>query len=160
MAAQWKTVLANWNRGPVFPERMDETHRRLVRDGEVRYYQSCVACHGADGKGIKVPGAEISVAPSLVDSPRVKGDPKNLVPILLHGLVGPLDGKTYQAGYMAPGASLGLSRGRDIAQVLSYLRFAWGRNGGPVTEEEVEEVKNATADRKMPCTQTELEKLK
>jgi hypothetical protein len=33
-----------------------------------------------------------------------------LVPILLHGLIGPLDGKTYQAGFMAPGASLGLSR--------------------------------------------------
>ena len=159
-AAQWKMALANWNRGLVFPKGMDETHRRLVRDGEVRYYQSCVACHGADGKGIKVPGAEVSLAPSLVDSPRVKGDPKNLVPILLHGLVGPLDGKIYQAGFMAPGASLGLSRGRDIAQVLSYLRFAWGGNGGPVTEADVEEVKKANADRKKPWTQSELEKLK
>jgi mono/diheme cytochrome c family protein len=63
-----------------------------------------------------------------------------LVPILLHGLIGPLDGKTYQAGFMAPGASLGLSRERDIAQVLSYLRCAWGGKGGPVTEKEVKEI--------------------
>ena len=62
------------------------------------------------------------------------------MPILLHGLIGPLDGKTYQAGFMAPGASLGLSRERDIAQVLSYLRCAWGGKGGPVTEKEVKEI--------------------
>ena len=62
------------------------------------------------------------------------------MPILLHGLIGPLDGKTYQAGFMGPGASLGLSRERDIAQVLSYLRYAWSGKGGPVTEKEVKEI--------------------
>ena len=41
---------------------------------------------------------------------------------------------------MAPGASLGLSRERDIAQVLSYLRYAWSGKGGPVTEKEVKEI--------------------
>ena len=61
-------------------------------------------------------------------------------------------------GFMAPGATLGLSRERDIAQVLSYLRYAWGGKGGPVTEDEVKSIKNATADRKMPWTQAELEK--
>ena len=53
-----------------------------------------------------------------------------------------------------------MRRGRDIAQLLSYLRFAWSGNGGPVTGAEVEEVKNATADRKKPKTETELKKLK
>jgi len=157
-AVQWKTALANWNRGLVFPKGMDDEHRRLVRDGEVLYFESCVACHGADGKGIKTPGTDVFLAPSLVDSRRVKGDPNILVPILLHGLVGPLDGKIYQAGFMAPGASLGLSREREVAQVLSYLRYAWGGKGGPITEAEVKEIKKATADRKTPWTQDELEK--
>ena len=73
------------------------------------------------------------------------------------GLVGPLDGKTYQAGFMAPGAALGLSRERDLAQVLSFIRYAWGNSAGPITEDEVKTIKKATAERKTPWTQAELE---
>lgn len=156
-AAAWKIAFANWNRGLEFPKDMDPDHRRLVRDGEVLFYRSCVVCHGADGQGVQAPGMEFYLAPSLVGSPRVTGDPKQLVPILLHGLVGPLDGKNYQAGFMAPGAALGLARERDIAQVLSYLRYAWDGRGGPVTENDVKAIKNATAARKTPWTQEELE---
>ena len=58
---------------------------------------------------------------------------------------------------MAPGAALGLTRERDIAQVLSYIRFAWNRNGGPVTEDDVKAIKEATSDRNLPWTQGELE---
>jgi putative membrane-bound dehydrogenase-like protein len=155
--AQWKIAFANWNRGLEFPKDMDPDHRRLVRDGEVLYFKSCVACHGADGKGTQAPGTEMYLAPSLTDSPRVKGDPKHLVPILLHGLTGPLDGKTYQAGFMAPGSALGLTRERDIAQVLSYLRYAWDWKGSAITEDEVKAIKQATADRKLPWTQADLE---
>ncbi|MCP4846695.1 MAG: cytochrome c, partial [Verrucomicrobiaceae bacterium] len=119
--------------------------------------QSCVACHGADGRGIKVAGSEVALAPSLVDSPRVHSEPGNLVMILLHGLSGPLDGKTYQAGFMAPGAALGLTREREIARVLSYIRYAWDKQSGPVTEAQVKGIKQATATRKIPWTQPELE---
>ena len=111
-------------------------------------------------KESRVPGTDLYLAPSLVDSPRVQGDADQLVPILLHGLVGPLDGKSYQAGFMAPGGALGLARERDIAQVLSYLRYAWGGNGGPVTEDEVKVIKAETSDRKTPWTQEELERRK
>jgi mono/diheme cytochrome c family protein/glucose/arabinose dehydrogenase/type 1 glutamine amidotransferase len=159
VAASWKVALANWNRGIEFPKEMPDDHRRLVRDGEVLYFQSCVACHGADGKGLEVPGTDLFLAPSLADSPRVHGSKEQLVPILLHGLTGPLDGKTYQAGFMAPGAALGLTRERDFAQVLSYLRFAWDRKSGPITEEDVKKIKAATSDRALPWTQEELEKL-
>ena len=74
--------------------------------------------------------------------------------------MGPLDGKNFQAGFMAPGSSLGFTRDRDYAQVLSYIRYAWGKKGGPVTEEEVKLIRKATENRKTPWTQAELEKLK
>jgi mono/diheme cytochrome c family protein len=156
-AAQWQATFANWNRGITFPKDMDKDHQRLVRDGEILYYKSCVSCHGADGKGLKTPGTDFYLAPSLVDSPRVNGDAEQLVPILLHGLMGPLDGNSYQAGFMAPATALGLSRERDIAQVLSYIRYAWGGKGGPVTEAEVKAIKAATQDRQTPWTQADLE---
>lgn len=156
-AAPWKAAFTNWNRGLNFPDGMDKDHKRLVSEGEVHYYQSCVVCHGADGQGIKTPGTESYLAPSLADSPRIKGDAEQLVPILLHGLMGPLDGKTYQAGFMAPAAALGLTREREIAQVLSFIRYAWDGNGSAVTEDEVKAIKAATAERKAPWTQKELE---
>jgi hypothetical protein len=87
----------------------------------------------------------------------VKCDPKQLVSILLHGLIGPLDGKTYQAGFMAPGTALGLTKERDLAQVLSYIRFARGGNGGSIAEGDVKAIKQTTANRKTPWTQAELE---
>jgi mono/diheme cytochrome c family protein len=71
--------------------------------------------------------------------------------------MGPLDGKTYQAGFMAPAAALGLTREREIAQVLSFIRYAWDGNGSAVTEDEVKAIKAATAERKAPWTQKELE---
>jgi len=43
---------------------------------------------------------------------RVKGNAEQLMPILLRGLMGPLDGKTYQAGFVAPAEALGLTRER------------------------------------------------
>ena len=157
-AASWKQALANWNRGLVYPEGMNDDHKRLIRDGEVRFYQSCVTCHGADGKGIEVPGTDSYLAPSLANSPRLAKDPATLIPVLLHGLAGPLDGKNYQAGFMAPAAALGLTRERDIATVLSYMSFVWG-NGEPVTEDEVRKIKDQTRDRKTPWTQEELDSI-
>jgi mono/diheme cytochrome c family protein len=126
----------------------------------VLYFTSCVPCHGADGKGIQAPGTDSRLAPSLADSPRVKGDIAQLVPVLLHGLTGPLDGETYQAGFMAPGAALGLTRDREIAQVISFIRYAWDGKGSPVTEAEGKAIKTKVAARQLPWTQAELEALK
>ncbi len=159
MGAQWKAVLANWNRGIDYPKAMEPDHRRLVRDGEVHYFRSCVSCHGPDGKGVTAPGSKVDLAPSLADSPRVRGAPGPLVSVLLNGLSGPLEGKTYQGGFMAPAAALGLVKDRDVASVLSYLRFRWGP-GDPVREKQVTETRVANRDRDRPWTQAELEILK
>lgn len=69
------------------------------------------------------------------------------------------DGKIYQAGYMAPGEALGIKRDSHLAAVLSFIRYAWDGEGGPVTEQEVKDSRDATKDRKTPWTQSELEKL-
>ena len=152
----WKTYLANWERGLDFPKNFPDQQRRAIQSGETLYFKTCVACHGSDGRGMKVPGSDLALAPSLVGSPRVQGDAKTLVPILLHGLMGPIDGKTYQAGFMAPAAALGITRDDRLAEVLSYIRYAWGQELPPISKEEVKDLRKEMSDRKTPWTQDEL----
>ena len=60
---------------------------------------------------------------------------------------------------MAPAKALGLSRERDLARVLSYVRYAWNNESRPITEADVKAIKKAHAQRTSPWTQAELKKL-
>lgn len=152
----WKNSLGNWNRGIKFPEDMPDDERRRITSGETQYYQHCVSCHGADGKGMALAGTDLHLAPSLVDSTRVKGDPDHLIPVFINGLTGPIDGKTYQAGFMAPATALGISRDDRLSELITYLRFVHGDGASSVSHEEVKKVRGAHSDRKAPWTDEEL----
>ena len=156
----WKNMLGNWKRGIAFPQGMQETERRRITGGESLYFQHCVSCHGPDGKGLAVPGTDLLLAPSLVDSKRVKGEPTKLVAVLLHGLAGPIDGKTYQAGFMAPAAALGITRDDRLAELISYLRFVHGNQASSVSKEEVIRIRRRDKERTAPWTDAELQSLR
>jgi len=157
VATDWTAGFANWDRGLKFPVDMDKDHQRLVRSGETLYYQHCVTCHGSDGKGMKVPGAEQYLAPSLVDSKRVGGDLEHLVPIFINGLMGPIEGKTYAAGFMAPAKAMGITRDDRLAELLSFIRYAWGRHGSAADKEEVKALRQKYEKRVAPWTEAELD---
>jgi putative membrane-bound dehydrogenase-like protein len=157
--ADWQSSLGNWDRGLKFPDSFNKEDQRFISNGEKQYYKSCATCHGADGRGTKVPGSQFYMAPSLYRSPRVQGSKHQLIPILINGLVGPLDGKSYQAGYMAPAHTLGITRDDRLAELLSYIRFAWGQEGSMITKEEVYKLRKQHQTRTAPWTQSELEKL-
>ncbi len=156
----WRTILGNWERGISFPEEMDGTERNRITGGETIYFKACISCHGADGKGIEVPGTETMLAPSLVNSSRVKGDPEQLIPMFLHGLMGPIDGTNYQAGFMAPAAALGIVREDRLSELLTYLRFVHGDQASSISKEDVKAMKQQHRDRNSPWTDAELKKLK
>ena len=63
------------------------------------------------------------MAPSLADSPRVQGHRDYVIKTLLHGMTGPLDGKTYPAGVMMP---FGTNTDDWIAAIASYVRNSFG----------------------------------
>lgn len=159
-ALNWKTALANWNRGLKFPKEMPKEEKKRISNGETLFFKHCTSCHGADGKGIAVPGTNLFMAPSLVGSKRVNGDPKKLVPVLLHGLMGPIDGKTYQAGYMVPLSAFGLTRDNHVAELASFLRYAWGHERPGVTPDEAKTIRESFKDREMPWTELELDAMK
>jgi mono/diheme cytochrome c family protein/glucose/arabinose dehydrogenase len=160
-ATRWKQALAQWNRGLTLPEEMPKDDTRKIQGGEVLYFQNCVSCHGPDGKGTKIPGMKTALAPSLADSKRVHGPLAGLMPVMANGLIGPIDGVTYQANYMAPAHALGITRDDRLAELLSYLRYAWGGNPTLIKPDEVKEWRRKLKERTTPWTDEELkEKLR
>ena len=104
--------------------KLEENDRTLVLAGANTFKTLCATCHGADGKGQAIGGTGM-VAPPLFASKRVVGDKDVLINILLHGLSGPIDGKTY------PDVMPSMSANNDewIASVLSYIRYEFGYTG-------------------------------
>ncbi|RDC64156.1 DUF7133 domain-containing protein [Adhaeribacter pallidiroseus] len=115
--------------------------RKLVAKGAVIFKQLCSSCHGPDGKGRSLGGGQMP-APPLAGSPRVKGDKVLLTQLLLNGLRGPVDGKTYPDIMPA----MGHNDDEWIASVLSYVRNSGeiGNNASVVTTEEVKNVRANT----------------
>jgi mono/diheme cytochrome c family protein len=115
--------------------------RKLIADGAVIFKQLCATCHGADGKGINVPGKDLP-APPLAGSPRVKGDKIALTQLLLNGLTGPVDGKTYTDKM----PSMWAQSDEWIAAALSYIRNSGdlGNKSSVVTPEEVKKTRANT----------------
>jgi len=127
-------------------KNLSPAERELVTNGATIYKTLCVSCHGEGGKGIVIGGKEMP-APPLAGSPRVKGDKIMNIQLLLYGLQGPVDGKTYP-NTMPPMAA---NDDKWIASVLSYIRNSseLGNKSSVVTEEEVKTVR-ANSPKEIP----------
>ena len=102
-----------------------------IVEGYKNYMNICISCHGADGKGIE------GLAPSLVGSPRVTGNMEITSKILLDGLTGPIDGKSYS------GVMVGMKHQGDkwVSDVLTYIRCELN-NASPILEWKLKVIKN------------------
>lgn len=118
--------------------------------GKAVYGRICAACHLGSGKG--VPGNNI---PALAGSALVQGDARKPIAIVLHGLRGPIERNGVQInGQMA--AWKDQLDDQQIADVLTYVRSAFGNAAGPVTADEVKAVREETASRTVQYTEAEL----
>jgi mono/diheme cytochrome c family protein len=119
----------------------------VMERGEAIYKEVCFACHGDDGRGTSLAGgpAGATMAPSLASSPRVQSHRDYVTKTLLHGMDGPIDGKTYAGGVMAP---VGTNRDDWIAAIASYVRNSFGNVGSFVSAADVSRVRADTASRK------------
>jgi len=135
--------------GPMTPDE----EKRLQQGSDV-FGAVCFSCHGTDGTGAPMEGAPAGtmMAPPLAGSPRVQGHRDYIIKVLLKGLTGPLEGKTYR-DVMVP------MPGTDewVAGIASYVRNSFGNSGGMVTPADVARVRAETEARKNPWTVTELE---
>lgn len=119
--------------------------------GKAVYGRICAACHLGNGKG--VPANNI---PPLAGSALATGDAGAPIKIVLHGLRGPIERNGVQInGQMA--AWKDQLSDQEIADVLTYVRSAFGNGAGAITPDDVKSVREATASRVVPFTEAELQ---
>jgi putative membrane-bound dehydrogenase-like protein len=134
---------------------MVEADRKLVTEGGLIFKQLCATCHGPDGKGVSIGGKDMP-APPLASSKDVVGDPQKLIRILLHGLSGPVNAKTYPDVMPA----LGFNTDDYIASVLSYIRNDLGNKAPVIKPGDVKKVREMHTGRTKPWTILELDSSK
>ena len=123
-----------------------------LKNGQEIFRSLCFACHGFDGKGMPLPGREgVTLAPPLAGSKTaVQGDA--ILRVLLQGLSGAINGKTYDAQMV----SMGTNSDQWIADVACYVRKAFGNQGELVSKNDVKNLRNATKNHPLPWTIEEL----
>ena len=147
LATVAKTVInkLSWTGKPapaapsVAPLTAEEQKR--FEDGKEVFTNLCAGCHQADGQG------KDKVAPSLVTSKYIQGNPQVLMRIVVGGKEGPV-------GLMPPLA--GTLNDEQIAAVLTYVRREWGHTAPAVAPIDVRELRQSTSFRKTPWSEAEL----
>lgn len=116
-------------------------------------YATCMACHNVDGKGLPV--GTMKMAPPLVGSKFVLGDPEVMALAILKGIEkNPAD--TSFVGIMAP-----LETALDdkkLAAVMTYVRNSFGNKAAPVTEEQAKSYREKFAKIKGSVKRDTLDK--
>ncbi len=120
--------------------------------GEAIYEMACLPCHQPEGKGL--PG----VYPPLAGSDWVRGDATRLIKIVLHGLQGPITvaGQIFGGPGAVPMPALAGLTDEQIADVLTFVRDAYGAQAGPVKASDVKRVRDTTAGRETAWSAEEL----
>jgi mono/diheme cytochrome c family protein len=112
------------------------TEEELLQTGEQIYNSVCIACHQPDGKGI--PGIYLP----LNGNPLLTGDdPIYFIETVLHGRGGmPRFAGTFDDA--------------EIAGVVSYVRQAWENDAGPVSPDQVADVRAGVHEQPEGATPT------
>lgn len=97
--------------------------------GKEIYVQMCAPCHMADGTGA---GQQ---QPALLGSNVVKGDPRQLMRVVLEGPASVLPADRIKYTNIMP--PFGYLADSQIASLLTYLRQAFGDNASPITAAQV-----------------------
>lgn len=107
------------------------------KPGATTYLGACAACHGADGKGQPPFMPPLAGNPAVIDP-----DASSLVNLVLNGAE-PLVVKGVPDAYRMPQFRVQLSDAQ-IADVLSYVRAAWGNDAGAVSTDQVKKLRPMT----------------
>jgi mono/diheme cytochrome c family protein/glucose/arabinose dehydrogenase len=132
---------------PITTRNLSEAAKKQIERGAAVYQSVCGLCHQPTGYGVP------NVAPPLVESSWVTGEPERLIRIALQGLYGEIEVNGQKWNLAMPGQGMNpLLDDAKLADVLSYVRNAWGNEAEPIGAAQVAAVREQTKDRKMPWT--------
>jgi nitrite reductase (NO-forming) len=116
----------------------DPAFDRAHDAGKTTYTTICAACHQPNGQGVRGTFPPLAGSDYLASSPKEK-----IIGHVINGLQGPVTvlGETYN-GVMPP---MGHLRDHEIANVLTYVRAAWGNELDEVTPADVARVRSQQA---------------
>jgi mono/diheme cytochrome c family protein/glucose/arabinose dehydrogenase len=137
---------------PVVPP-LNAEQQQLFETGKTVYQTLCAACHQPNGTGMA------GLAPPVLDSEWVLGDPAVVPRVILHGLSGPIkvNGQPWSLEMPPLGAALS---DEQIAGVVTYLRREWEHGATPVSPKTVADLRARHKDRTKAWTAEELNELK
>ena len=115
---------------------------RKFDSGKKIFAVRCASCHQANGLGIA------TQYPPLVGSEWVSADPALITNIILKGLKGEITvkGEKYGTTAAVNMAAVPIDD-REIANVTTYVRMAWGNDYSEVTEDEVARIRSESANQ-------------
>jgi mono/diheme cytochrome c family protein len=126
--------------------QLTDQQQEVIDRGAVIFNELCVQCHGADGTGTALGNGTV-MAPSLRGNPRLQAHPEYVTKVIMRGLEGPLDGKTYPAGIMVANSE----QSDDwIASIASFIRLGLTNEASMVSPEDVAAVRARTEGQTSP----------
>jgi mono/diheme cytochrome c family protein len=137
---------------PPVVKPLTEAEQKLYNGGKTVYETLCAACHQPTGTGMS------GLAPALVDSNWVLGDPQILPRIVIYGLSGPLKVNNEMWSLEMPPLGSVLND-EQIAGVLTYIRREWEHTASPVSVQQVSEIRAQNKDRTKAWSSEELEEI-
>jgi putative membrane-bound dehydrogenase-like protein len=138
-----KTLGADGDRGRGGAEKARTAGTVAGERGRDAFRTHCAPCHQADGSGLE------RLATPLRNSKWVLGHEELLARIVLNGLKGEL---------LMP--AMGTLDDQQLADILTYIRRAWGHEAGPISPETVKRVRAGAEGRQAPWTANELSALR
>jgi mono/diheme cytochrome c family protein len=130
--------------------KQDKELMASYQKGRDLYGTSCGACHQPHGKGLE------NMAPTLVKSDWVNGSISRLIGVAVHGLSGPIKvngiSVTDVPPIMPPHSYM---KDEQLADILTYVRNAWGNRGELVQTDQISQYK-AAHERVLPWTEEEI----
>lgn len=111
---------------------MAKTTQDRVKFGQRIYTNNCLACHQANGSGIK------GAFPPLAKADYLNADKTRAIQTVVHGREGPIVVNGDKFNSVMPAQALS---DEDIANVLTYVYSAWGNSKKVVSPAEVKAVR-------------------
>lgn len=124
-------------------ERESQRLERKYDSGKKIFSLRCASCHQSNGLGIA------TQYPPLAGSEWVSANPALITKIILKGLKGEITvkGEKYGTSAAVNMAAVPIDD-REIANVVTYVRQAWGNDFGEMTTDEVAAIRSDTVDQK------------